>query len=198
MEITTTQLKRVDVVEVSGRVDSSTAPDLEEALKSIVDAGRYRICMDLENLEYLSSAGIKVLIAILKTCKRWNRGDLRLANMSDRISDVIIEDSTFIGFVHSFVSLYQLNNWTFNDCYFESDTYSNRGFENGVVTILNDASEMTFKDCDFNHTTDGDDVDGLIISAYYYNYVFFDIKLITKFLLHLAICIRCREMLLGL
>ena len=88
MEITTKQLKRVDVVKVSGRVDSSTAPELEEALKSIVDAGRYRICMDLENLEYLSSAGIKVLIAILKTCKRWNRGDLRLANMSDRISDV--------------------------------------------------------------------------------------------------------------
>lgn len=44
--------------------------------------------MDLKNLEYLSSAGIKVLISILKTCKRWNRGDLRLANMPTRIADV--------------------------------------------------------------------------------------------------------------
>lgn len=88
MEITTKQLKRVDVVTVSGRIDSSTAPDLDTVLTSIVDAGRYRICIDIKNLEYLSSAGIKVLISILKTCKRWNRGDLRLANMPPRIADV--------------------------------------------------------------------------------------------------------------
>ncbi len=88
MEITTKQLKRVDVVTVSGRIDSSTAPKLAEVLTSIVDAGRYRICMDIKNLEYLSSAGIKVLISILKTCKRWNRGDLRLANMPTQIADV--------------------------------------------------------------------------------------------------------------
>ena len=88
MEITTKQLKRVDVVTVSGRIDSSTAPELDKVLTSIVDAGRYRICMDLKDLEYLSSAGIKVLISILRTCKRWNRGDLRLANMRPRIADV--------------------------------------------------------------------------------------------------------------
>ena len=88
MEITTKQLKRVEVVTVSGRVDSATAPELEKVLRSIVDADRFRICMDLKDLEYLSSAGIKVLISILKTCKRWNRGDLRLANMSPYIADV--------------------------------------------------------------------------------------------------------------
>ena len=88
MEITTKQLKRVDLVTVSGRVDSSTAPELDKVLTSIVDADRYRICMDLKDLEYLSSAGIKVLISILKTCKRWNRGDLRLTNMPPRIVEV--------------------------------------------------------------------------------------------------------------
>ena len=88
MEITTKQLKRVDVVAVSGRVDSSTAPALDEVLVSIVDMGRFHICMDLENLEYLSSAGIQVLISTLKTCKRWNRGDLRLANVPPRIIEV--------------------------------------------------------------------------------------------------------------
>ena len=88
MEIVTKQLKRVDVVTVSGRVDSSTAPELDEALRSIIDADRFRICMDLKDLEYLSSAGIKVLISALKTCKRWNRGDLRLANMPSYIAEV--------------------------------------------------------------------------------------------------------------
>jgi anti-sigma B factor antagonist len=89
MEIITKQLKRVDVVTVSGRVDSSTAPDLDKVLRSIVDEGRFRICMDLEGLEYMSSGGIKVLISILKTCRRWNRGDLRLAGMSPRIAEVL-------------------------------------------------------------------------------------------------------------
>lgn len=88
MEITSKQLKRVDLVTVGGRIDSSTAPELDEVLRSILDAERFRICMDLENLEYLSSAGIKVLISTLKTCKRWNRGDLRLANMPPRIAEV--------------------------------------------------------------------------------------------------------------
>lgn len=88
MEITTKRLKRVDVVTVSGRIDSATAPDLDKVLRSIVDEGQFRICMDLKGLEYISSAGIKVLISTLKTCKRWNRGDLRLANMPPRIADV--------------------------------------------------------------------------------------------------------------
>ena len=89
MEITTKQLKRVDLVTVSGRVDSSTAPELDKVLRSITDAERFRICMDLKDLEYLSSAGIKVLISTLKTCKRWNRGELRLANMPPYIAEVL-------------------------------------------------------------------------------------------------------------
>jgi len=88
MEITTKQLKRADLVTVSGHIDSATAPELDRVLTSIVEAGRYHICLDLKDLEYISSAGIKVLISTLKTCKRWNRGDLRLANVPPRISDV--------------------------------------------------------------------------------------------------------------
>ena len=87
-EITTKQLKRVDLVTVSGRIDSPAARELEGALRSIVDAGRFRICMDLKGLEYICSGGLRVLISILKTCKRWNRGDLRLANMPPRIAEV--------------------------------------------------------------------------------------------------------------
>ncbi len=88
MEITTKQLKRVDLVTVSGRIDSATALELDRVFRSIVDAGRFRICMDLKDLEYISSAGVKVLISILKTCKRWNRGDLHLASMPPYIAEV--------------------------------------------------------------------------------------------------------------
>ena len=62
MEITIKQLKRVDLVTVSGRIDSAAALEMERALKSIVDAGQYRICIDLKNLEYICSGGLRALV----------------------------------------------------------------------------------------------------------------------------------------
>ena len=89
MEITHKALKRVDLVTVNGRVDSSTAPDLEAAFRAINDAGRFRIVLDMSDLEYISSAGLRVLVTILKNCRRYNRGDLRLASVPERIASVL-------------------------------------------------------------------------------------------------------------
>ncbi len=89
MEITHKTLKRVDLVAVTGRVDSSTAPELEATLRAINNAGRFRIVLDMSNLEYTSSAGLRVLITFLKSCRRYNRGDLRLASVSERIAGLL-------------------------------------------------------------------------------------------------------------
>ena len=89
MEVKTRQLKRVDVVEVSGRVDSASAPRLEEALQGILAQGRFHIVVEMQGLEYLSSAGLRVLVAALKESRRWNRGDVRLAAVPERIKGVL-------------------------------------------------------------------------------------------------------------
>ncbi len=89
MEIIHKEFKRVDLVSVSGRVDSNTAPDLESTFRGINDTGRFRIVLDMSNLEYISSAGLRVLVSTLKNCRRYNRGDLRLASLSDRITGVM-------------------------------------------------------------------------------------------------------------
>jgi anti-sigma B factor antagonist len=89
MEITHREFKRVDLMTVSGRVDSNSAPDLEATLKGINDDGRYRIVLNLKDLEYISSAGLRVLVSRAKNCRRYNRGDLRLAQVPDRIQDVL-------------------------------------------------------------------------------------------------------------
>ena len=86
MEIATKQLKHSDVVTVKGRVDSSTAPKLSEALDEIINAGRYKIVIDMENLEYMSSAGFRALIAAQRNCKHFNRGEVVLANVPDNIN----------------------------------------------------------------------------------------------------------------
>lgn len=88
MEIKTTQFKHCDVVKVTGRVDSATSPRLAEEFAKINDDGRYKIVMDFSDLEFISSAGLRVLISTLKNCRRYNRGDLVLAGMPENIHSV--------------------------------------------------------------------------------------------------------------
>jgi len=89
MEINTTHYKHSDLVKVTGRVDSFTAPKLAETMDSITDAGRYKIAFDMSELEYMSSAGLRVLISTQKTCKRYNRGEVVLACVPQRIYDAL-------------------------------------------------------------------------------------------------------------
>ncbi|MCC6190505.1 MAG: STAS domain-containing protein [Anaerolineales bacterium] len=88
MEIATQDFKRVAVMAVSGRVDSATAPELESKLRELVDAGKTQIVLDLRNVEYMSSAGLRAMVSTLKAVKRVN-GDLRLANPSPRVEEVL-------------------------------------------------------------------------------------------------------------
>lgn len=85
VKITTKEYKRVDLIEISGRIDSSTAPQLEQALKKIIDDGRFRIVVDLADTDFMSSAGLRALIAALKQVRRFNRGDLRLSALPPKV-----------------------------------------------------------------------------------------------------------------
>lgn len=89
MKVTHKELKRVDLMMVSGRIDSNTAPELEATFRAINDAGRFRIVVDMTGLEYTSSAALRVLVTTLKNCRRYNRGDLRLASVPERIAGVL-------------------------------------------------------------------------------------------------------------
>lgn len=89
METTTTQYKHCDLVTVKGRVDSATAPKLTAALEKLMDDGRYKIVLDLSQVEYMSSAGFRSMLAALKNCKRYNRGDLYLACVPQLIREAL-------------------------------------------------------------------------------------------------------------
>ena len=89
MEITTKQYKRCDLVTVKGRVDSATAPQLSDAFDAIVHGGRYKIAVDLGGLDYMSSAGLRALLAVQKLCKRYNRGEVVLAAVPVRIHEAM-------------------------------------------------------------------------------------------------------------
>ena len=79
---------RVDVVTVSGRVDSATAPDLEKAIRGLFDKNRHQIVVDLAGVEYMSSAGLRTLVSSLKTAKS-RGGNVVVAQPSERAHEVI-------------------------------------------------------------------------------------------------------------
>ena len=88
MDISTQEVKRVSVMTVKGRVDSATAPDLENALKQLVETEKTQIVLDLKDVEYMSSAGLRAMVSTLKAVKRIN-GDLRLCSPSPRVAEVL-------------------------------------------------------------------------------------------------------------
>lgn len=89
MEIKTTSLKHCTLVQVIGKLDSSTAPSLSAEFKKVMDNGDFRIVLDMSKLEFISSAGLWVLVNTQKNCKRFNRGELVLAEVPAKIRSAL-------------------------------------------------------------------------------------------------------------
>ena len=89
MEITTQEFKHCNLIKVVGRVDSATAPEFTKALDQSNDAGQYKLVVDMGELEYMSSAGFRALLATQRNCKRYNRGELVLAAVPERIREAL-------------------------------------------------------------------------------------------------------------
>ncbi len=89
MEVTTKQFKRCDLVKATGRIDSNTAPQLAEAFNAINEADRFKIVFDMSEVNFVSSAGLRVMISVQKTCKRWNRGELVLGSVPQQIYEAL-------------------------------------------------------------------------------------------------------------
>lgn len=88
VEINVSGHDQVTLVEVQGRVDSMTANQLGEALTKEIDNGNVHVVLDLSSVDYMSSAGLREIVTALKKAKR-GAGDLRLAQPSDRVREVL-------------------------------------------------------------------------------------------------------------
>lgn len=66
IEIDITRKKNYSLAHVSGRIDTTTSDDLEKSLMTLISNGENNIVLDLENISYISSAGLRVLVVITK------------------------------------------------------------------------------------------------------------------------------------
>lgn len=72
-------------VALEGRLDTTTAPELEAELKESLDNVE-DLTMDFQGLEYISSAGLRILLATQKVMNK--QGKMRVVNVNDVVMDV--------------------------------------------------------------------------------------------------------------
>ena len=85
MNITKNQSETTLTVAVEGRLDTTTSPELEETLKSSLD-GITELVIDLGKLDYISSAGLRVLLSAQKVMNK--QGKMTVRNVSETVMEI--------------------------------------------------------------------------------------------------------------
>ena len=73
------------LVKLSGRLDTMTAPDLEKNLNEFIN-DLNSLIIDMEKLEYISSAGLRVLLSAQKIMNK--RGNMKVVHVNDMIMEI--------------------------------------------------------------------------------------------------------------
>ncbi len=85
MKITKTENQGSLCLALEGRLDTNTAPELEAALKNSI-GGVTDLTIDMQALDYLSSAGLRVLLGAQKTMNK--QGQMRVTHVNDTIMEI--------------------------------------------------------------------------------------------------------------
>jgi len=70
---------------LEGRLDTVTAPELEQSLKESID-GITDLAMDFEKLEYISSAGLRVLLSAQKIMNK--QGSMKIVHVNETVMEI--------------------------------------------------------------------------------------------------------------
>jgi anti-sigma B factor antagonist len=87
LSLETRQENEHTVLEVGGEIDVYTAPKLRERITELVDQGNLEIIIDLEQVEFMDSTGLGVLVGALKKVRTLG-GDLQLVISSEKVLKV--------------------------------------------------------------------------------------------------------------
>jgi len=87
MEIQTRNEKKLLVVSVKGRIDAMTAPEFEKTLFDLISKGENNFLLNFSALEYISSAGLRSILATAKKLKE-KEGGIRLTDLKGTVEEV--------------------------------------------------------------------------------------------------------------
>ena len=87
LQITKEKVGEVLTVQIKGDLNVKTSPILEEELRKSID-GIKELILDFANVEYISSAGLRVLLAMEKTMRR-QQGKMKLQHVNPAVKEII-------------------------------------------------------------------------------------------------------------
>ncbi|MFQ9868983.1 MAG: STAS domain-containing protein [Bilophila wadsworthia] len=85
MQVVTSEQGCVGIIALTGRIDATTASSFETSCRELLDSGAKKVVVDLGGVEYISSAGLRVILTMVKArqpprrrrrsvpCSRWWR-----------------------------------------------------------------------------------------------------------------------------
>ncbi len=87
MEINQENANGVEIFNVKGSLDSNTSPEFETLIYQSLENGQRKLILNLEDLDYISSAGIRVMLKTTKDLKRME-GNIVLCSLQDYVREV--------------------------------------------------------------------------------------------------------------
>ncbi len=87
MEIIETKQDEILIFKLKGRLDSKTSPDFEKKIFDAIEDGSTSMIVNFEELDYISSAGLRVILKATKNLKR-SDGRFVLCSMKDYVKEV--------------------------------------------------------------------------------------------------------------
>ena len=98
MKISQENTNGIEVLRVKGNLDSNTAQEFETRIYETLENGQRKLILNLEELEYISSAGIRVILKTAKDLKRVD-GNIILCALQDYVKEVF-DIAGFDGFLN--------------------------------------------------------------------------------------------------
>jgi anti-anti-sigma factor len=87
MNITTKDANEVKVVEFDGHLDTTSSPAAENLLNQLREQGARKILVNLEKMDFISSAGLRVLLANAQELKKAD-GELRVCCLNEDVTEI--------------------------------------------------------------------------------------------------------------
>ncbi|HDP68856.1 MAG TPA: anti-sigma factor antagonist [Candidatus Marinimicrobia bacterium] len=87
MQVNIEKIENINIYSIEGNLDSNTSGDLEKKLIPVIDANNTKFILDFSELNYISSAGLRVLLGAAKKLNQYS-GKMILCSVKDDIKEV--------------------------------------------------------------------------------------------------------------
>ncbi len=109
MEITRKKSEPAEIIMVKGRIDAQSSCILDENLMEAIESGSDKIIINMNEVDYISSSGLRVMLLALKKV-RLSEGDIKLSGLKPFVMDVFVVS----GFKNIF-NIYNTDNEALSD-----------------------------------------------------------------------------------